>query len=262
MPTERLVSLAAGTILDVGPAEAVSVAAQAGWPAVGVWFDPASWTDTTTAEVRRRLDDTGLVALDIEPVILGPDGDPGDRLIDVAAEIGARHVLVASRWDDPIMVTDRFAALCDRAAPHDITVVLEFLPIFGIRTLSEAVQIVSAADRPNGGVLVDTLHLSRSGGSPADLAAVDPALLPYLQVADAPAAAPADLASLVDEARYGRLLPGEGVLPIRDVIEAVPMVPLSFELRSRLLHQTYPDAVDRAVAVMQNWLEFSSGHSG
>jgi hypothetical protein len=102
------------------------------------------------------------------------------------------------------------------------------------------------------------LHLSRSGGSPADLAAVDPALLPYLQVADAPAAVPVDLASLVDEARYGRLLPGEGVLPIRDVIEAVPMVPLSFELRSRLLHQTYPDAVDRAVAVMQNWLEFSS----
>jgi hypothetical protein len=43
------------------------------------------------------------------------------------------------------------------------------------------------------------------------------------------------------------------------VIEAVPSVPLSFELRSRLLHQTYPDAVDRAVAVMQSWLEFSSG---
>jgi sugar phosphate isomerase/epimerase len=209
--------------------------------------------------VRRRLDDTGLVALDIEPVILGPDGDPGDRLIDVAAEIGARHVLVASRWDDPVVVTERFAALCDRAAPHDITVVLEFLPIFGIRTLTEAVAIVIEAARPNGGVLVDTLHLARSGGSPADLVTVDPALLPYLQVADAPATVPVDLASLVDEARYGRLLAGDGVLPIREVTEAVPSVPLSFELRSRALHQTYPDPEDRAMAVMQNWLEFSSG---
>ena len=47
-------------------------------------------------------------------------------------------------------------------------------------------------------------------------------LLPYLQVADAPADTPGDRASLRDEALHGRLLPGEGVLPLDAVLAAVP----------------------------------------
>lgn len=264
---DRLVSLAAGTILDVGPAEAVSVAADTGWPAVGIWFDPATWDDRVSAEVKRRLDDTGVIALDIEPVILGPDGDPGDRLIDAAAAIGARHVLVASRLADGHAVADRFAELCDRAAPAGITVVLEFLPIFGIRTIEEASAAVREAARPNGGVLVDTLHLARSGGSVAGLAAAADTALPYLQVADAPADPPGtdigtDIAALVEEALHGRLMLDEGArgaggLPVRAAIEALPGVPLSFELRSRALMTRYPDARERAAAVLADWRAFA-----
>ena len=40
----RLLSLAAGTVLDVDPAAAVEVAAEAGFGGVGLWFDPATWT--------------------------------------------------------------------------------------------------------------------------------------------------------------------------------------------------------------------------
>ena len=35
----RLLSLAAGVQLDVAPANMVTVAHDAGWPAVGIWFD-------------------------------------------------------------------------------------------------------------------------------------------------------------------------------------------------------------------------------
>jgi len=259
---DRLVSLAAGTILDVGPAEAVSVAAAAGWPAVGIWFDPETWTDATTAEVARRLDDTGLVALDIEPVILGPDGDPGERLVDAAAAIGARHVLVASRTADVAAVAERFGALCDLAAPAGVVPVLEFLPIFGIRTLTEAAAAVVAAGR--GGVLVDTLHLARSGGTPGDLAAVvaqGDVAFPYLQVADAPAPAAgtngADIGALVEEALHGRLLLGDGGLPVQEVVDALPGRPLSFELRSRSLREAHPDPTERARAVLANWRAFA-----
>ena len=45
---QRLVSLAAGTVLDIGPAETVAVAARAGYDGVGLWFDPDTWTDATT----------------------------------------------------------------------------------------------------------------------------------------------------------------------------------------------------------------------
>ena len=146
-------SLAAGTILDVDPVDAPCVAAEAGWPAVGIWFDPATWTDTTTTNVARALGDNGVVALDMEPVIFGPDGDPGDALIDAAIGIGARNVLVASRLPVTIELIDRFGELCDRAAPGNVTVVMEFLPIFAVRSLGEALHVVRGAGRPNSGVL-------------------------------------------------------------------------------------------------------------
>ena len=260
MPTDadRLVSLAAGTILDVGPADAVTTAHEAGWPACGIWFDPGTWTDRTTELVRTRLRDTGMIALDIEPVILSGAGDPGDALIDAAIELAARYVLVASRVPPSTEVIDRFGALCDRAVDGGVTVVLEFLPIFGIGTLEQALSVVRSAGRSNGGVLVDTLHLARSGASATELPGVEARLLPYLQLADAPELPPdASLPGLVDEALHGRQLLGDGRLDIASVLDTVPGVPLSFELRSRALVAAHPDPVDRARAVLDNWRAFS-----
>ncbi len=247
----RLLSLAAGTVFDVGPADAVDVAADAGFGAVGIWFDPETWTSATTTAVADRLRATGLVPLDMEPVILGREHDPGEALVETAAELGVRHILVAGGAAERGAVVDRFGALCDLASSAGIVVVLEFLPIFSVASLGEAMSIVEAAARPNGGVLVDTLHLARSGGSPADLDAVPKRLLPYLQIADAPRYPPArSRDGLRDEALYGRLLPGQGDLPLVDTLIAVPSVPLSLELRSQPLMSAHPDPVTRAQAVL------------
>lgn len=250
-PDTRLLSLAAGTVLDVGPADAVDVAARTGWPAVGLWFDPTTWTDATTRAVRSRLDATGVRALDIEPVILGRGDDGGERLVDAAAALDVPFVLMASGGADHDRVANRLDALCDHAAANapGVRIVLEFLPIFSVRSLPEAVAIVRRVDRPEAGVLVDTLHLSRSGGVPADLAAVA-AMLPYLQLADATATPPTDLGDLRDEALHGRLLPGEGALALVEVLRAVPAVPVSVELRSAALMERHPDPVARAAAVL------------
>ena len=249
--TDRLCSLAAGTILDVDPTDAPRVAAAAGWPAVGIWFDPATWSEQTTQNVIRSLDAHGVVALDMEPVIAGPDGDCGDALVEAAIAIGARHVLMASRVPVSPALIERYGSLCDRAATGGVKVVLEFLPIFAVRNLRDALEVVRSADRPNGGVLVDTLHLARSGGSPDDLRALDPTLFPYLQLADAPQAAPDDgIAGLLHEALHGRLLPGEGALPLRGTLDAVPSVAVSVELRSAALMSAFPDPVARARAVL------------
>ena len=68
----RLLSLAAGTMLDVGPAAAVDVAADAGFTGVGVWFDPVTWTDAVADDVRARADARAMTLLDLEPIILPP----------------------------------------------------------------------------------------------------------------------------------------------------------------------------------------------
>jgi sugar phosphate isomerase/epimerase len=229
----------------------VEVAARAGFGGAGLWYDPESWTAATTRAVAERLRDTGLVALDMEPVILGRDHDPGDALVDTAAELGVRYVLMASGPASRAAVVERFGTLCDRAAPAGVQLVLEFLPFFTIATLADAVGVVQEAARPNGGVLVDTLHLARSGGSPSDLGPVPKALLPYLQIADAPARLEDSTPErLRDEALHRRLLPGEGDLPLAEVLAQVPSVPLSPELRSSGLLSTYPDPTDRARAVL------------
>jgi sugar phosphate isomerase/epimerase len=246
---DRLLSLAAGTVLDLQPPAAVDVAATAGFGAVGVWYDPDAWSAARAREVSRRLDGTGLVALDIEPVILGRAVDPGEAVIDAAAEIGARHVLVAGGPAEPATVAERFGALCDRGLDAGTIVVLEFLPIFPVGSLAVAARIVEQAARPNGAVLVDTLHLARSGGRPSDLGGVPRRLLPYLQVADAPRESPSTTEALREEALHARLLPGDGGLPLAQTLAEVPGVPLSFELRSRDLMTSYPDPLDRARAV-------------
>jgi sugar phosphate isomerase/epimerase len=250
----RTISLAAGTILDVGPADAVDVAADAGFGAVGIWFDAATWTDAVADDVRARAEHRGLILLDIEPIIMVPEGssgsDNGEAIVDAAMRIGARNILVASRDPDDARVAERLRVLAQRLEGSGIRLVLEFLPIMAVRTLPQALSIVRAADHRCLGVLIDSLHLARAGHHPTDLAGIDPGLLPYLQVCDAPAA-PADttLPTLLHEALHGRLLPGDGALPITDLLRVVPNVPLSMELRSESLRTSYPDPVARARAV-------------
>ena len=246
----RTLSLAAGVMTDVGPVDMVGAAAAAGWPACGIWYDHSEWTSRTTREIQRRAADNGLSILDVEPIIPS-DGraDNGESLIDVAAELGAPFVLFASRLTDTAASADRFARLCEHAQSAGVTVVCEFLPIFPVNSLDVAMEIVRRSSARNAGVLVDNLHLSRSGGSVSDVVRQDPALFPYVQIADAPAVVPATPADLAWEAMKGRSCPGEGQLPIAELLEAIPNVPISFEVRSEKLLVDFPDPVERAAHV-------------
>jgi sugar phosphate isomerase/epimerase len=90
-----------------------------------------------------------------------------------------------------------------------------------LQTIEAASELVRAAGRSNAGVLVDVLHLCRSGGSPAAVAVLPPGRIAYLQLCDAPAQAP-PLEGLALEARNDRQLPGEGELWLDDLLDALP----------------------------------------
>lgn len=248
----RLVSIAAGVHPDLAPDRMVEVAARAGWPACGIWFDPESWTATTTRAVRRRLEATGIVALDLEPIIPAPGHhDHGDRIIETAAEIGVEFVLFTSRLPDLAATKERFSHLCEVAARVGVRLACEFLPIFPLNTLATALSIVGPHSPDVAGVLVDNLHLARSGGRPAEVSGIDRRRLPYLQIADAPFEPPTDATSLLDEALNGRSIPGDGGLPIDELLSVVPDVPLSFEVRSRALRDGFSDPVERATFLFE-----------
>ena len=107
---------------------------------------------------------------------------------------------------------------------------LEFAIYTGVRTLGDAVRFVRMSGRANASVLIDALHFSRSGGVPSEIAGIDASLLRYAQICDAAAVIPREPGDLMREARAGRLLPGEGALPLRDLVAALPAaIPLSVE---------------------------------
>ena len=131
---------------------------------------------------------------------------------------------------DQQRAADRFAALCEAAARFGLRVALEFMRFRQLRTIEAAAALVNAAGRSNAGVLVDALHLSRSGGSPTAVAALPPERIAYMQLCDAPANAPR-LEELAQEARNDRLPPGEGALWLDELFDALPdNVPISVEV--------------------------------
>lgn len=221
-----VLSLAAGTILDADPLEMIRVAAAAGFGAVGLRLDPAAATVGLVRAIRAALSETDLTLLDVELLWLRseePDDDVPIRLVDLAAELGARHVLVVSQEPVKERTVARVRRLCERAEASgtSLRVALEFPGYTTVRSLPEAVEVVALATHPLGAVLVDSLHLARTGGRPDELASVPEGLLPYIQVCDsASAAAHQDHAAYMAEARGGRLLPGQGCLPVASLVSA------------------------------------------
>jgi sugar phosphate isomerase/epimerase len=256
----RVLSLAAGVCPETGPAEFVTACAAAGWEACGIWFDPDTWSDAVAADVRRRLDDTGSIALDMEPVFVTPSGDHGDRIVEAAAAVGARNLLVVSRGVDDGRFAERFAELCDLAAPHGIGCSIEFLAFMSVSSLRQTLDVLDVVDRPNAGVLVDALHLARTGGSPADVRAVAPDRLAYAQLCDGPADAPADAYA---DALDGRTTLGNGGLAIGELLDALPHdTALSMEIRSARLRSDFPDPTDRARHVLTTTTAWMAAHDG
>lgn len=263
-----VLSLAAGTVLDAGPERSIAAAAAAGFDAVGLRFT----TPPSPADLRRlsrSLADGGLAVLDVEVVRLGGDpavGVPVDVLVDAARALDAALLLVVSDLDDDERTAEELHAVCDRLGAGRLRAVLEPMAFTGVTTLEHAAAVIARADppgrpgrpgRPGVRLLVDALHLARVGQEPAD-AAAHAGQVGCLQLCDAPAAPPpGGVAGLAREARHDRLLPGDGALPLVDLVRALPGVPVSVEVQSdRLAATTSPEerarlAHDAAAAVLR-----------
>jgi sugar phosphate isomerase/epimerase len=123
---------------------------------------------------------------------------------------------------DEARLTDCFARLCEEAARFDLRVNLEFAAFTRAPSIQAAQRIVDRAGQANGGILIDALHLARSGGTPADIRRIDPRRLAYSQLCDARGPRPATDDALRREARLDRHYPGTGDLPLTEILDALP----------------------------------------
>jgi sugar phosphate isomerase/epimerase len=237
----RSLSISHLTVLNAAPPELVDTAARAGFDAVGVRVWPAGdepaypmlGDSPMMRETVARLADTGVRVLDVEVLRLRPDSRHDDalRILDAGARLGALGVLVICNDPDEERLVERFAAVCEAAADRGLRACLEFMIFSSVKTISDAVRVLDRAAHPAGAVLVDALHLQRSGGTPGDVAALPPGRLPYAQLCDGPfEPIRPDEAVALTEARTGRLFPGDGGLPLRELVDVLPATaPLAVE---------------------------------
>lgn len=227
-------SLAFLTLPDTPAPQVIAAAAEAGFASVGLRLLPAAAADEPPYpllrdrrllnETRAALRDTGVRVADVEIVRIAAGFDP-DRLmpfLERAAELGARHVLVAGDDRDEARLTEAFARFCQSAAGFGLTGDLEFMPWTAVRDLAAARRIVGAAGQPNGAVLVDALHMDRSGTTLAEVAALPPHLVNYVQFCDAPAGYDPSDAGMIAVARGARLMPGQGAIDLAGLARAIP----------------------------------------
>ena len=235
-------SLAHLTVLSLAPPEVVQAAARTGYETVGLRLlrvmqttpgYPLMDDKPMMRATKAAMASTGIGVLDIELVRITPDLEPAslERFLAAGAELGARYVITSPYDPDLTRLTDRLAAISDLASRYGLRAVLEFFPWTEVPDLACALRIVEAAQRPELGILVDTLHFNRSASRLDQLDRIPAERLPFVHIADAPVRESYTTEELLHTARVERLPPGEGGIDIKTILSHMPSgIPMALEV--------------------------------
>lgn len=236
------ISIAHLSAIDLSPEELIEIAARCGYEFVGLRLLPLTADEAASPIVddgasrrnlAKRARDAGVGVLDIEIFRLTPDARPSEfePVLAAASELGARHLLTQVHDDEHDRALDAFKALCDLSRRYGLTCDLEFLSWTKMRDLAAARAFVSAAEAPNGGVCLDTLHFWRSRCRLSEIDELPANWLHYVQVCDARGPQQAEPDEMIRVAREERLLPGAGVIDLKGILSRVsPNIPLALEI--------------------------------
>ena len=263
----RKIGIAPMTILELTPAEMVTVASEAGYDFVGLRLVNATPEEVVRPtigltdlirETKARLDDTGIELIDIEILRLKPETRVRadfEAFFETGAYLGASQALIAGNDPDHARLADNYNELGLLAGEYGITPNLEPMPWTDIRSITEALPVVQAATHSNIGILVDAIHFDRSDATLDDLRALPANLLHYMQLDDAPAEKPTTLDELLHQGRAHRYLPGQGGLDLVGLLNALP-AELPISLEAPVVASAHLPALDRARAALSATQEF------
>ena len=188
-----------------------------GYPAWSLRDDPALRRETIAA-----MRDRGVSLATGEGFFARPDqpvaNSGGD--MDLMCELGARQITVLSLDPDRARAFDQCAAYAQMAHTRGLKTNVEFVFGLAIGDLPTALEFVRHAGDLDVGVVIDFMHLCRSGAGADEVRALDPAIIGAVQICDAPLKSA--FAVYGEEARHHRLPPGQGELPLLELLTALP----------------------------------------
>lgn len=237
---KRRLGLAQLSLVGTAPPQLVSIASEAGFDFIGARVRPVTSTERPydlqpgspmLKETVARMQDTGVSVEDIEFLLL----DGSDQraawlpMMEAGQALGARTMTVACADPDVSRFADTLAQLSQDGHGFGILPTLEPISYQVVRSIPDA---AGRAGQAGIGILVDSLHFNRFGGTLKEVKACT-SLVPLLQLCDGPAARPAGHAGLVLESRSERQVPGEGEFDLAALVAALPAdLPVSVEAPS------------------------------
>lgn len=242
LPPVEFVELAA----DLG-CRYVSAVVQ-GAPLVPLGYPPFSLKDDAALrrDVLAAMTHRGVAASLGDGFLVLPGTDTGafDADLDVLAELGVPRINVVSLDPDVPRTFDQFAVLTDAAAQRGIQTVVEPVPGLTVGDLTTALAAREYVGRTDFRLLIDTMHVVRGGSSAADIAALDPDCIGYAQLNDTTMRPRLD--NYMEEAMFERMVPGDGDLPLLDILTALPRdIIVEIEVPQRSLALAGVSPIDR-----------------
>lgn len=275
--------LGIGNFLTASLPEIIDLAARHGFPTVTV--RPMAVLQALAAgdsqeTLRRRFTDAGVRPTLLDGLSSALPGVPPPESMDPAirallpidalyppdeescfrcAELLQLPVINVIHYRGPELpleqMADAVGALCDRARARGFVVSLEFVPTTGLRNLPFTQAVIAVSGAANCGITLDFFHLDRTDGTAADIRKLPPGLIRNIQVSDRTPQPP----GTPYKPLTGRKLPGEGQLPLRELITAAlensPNATIDIEVLNEELRALPMDvAADRLAAAGKAWI--------
>jgi sugar phosphate isomerase/epimerase len=239
-------------------AERVAAAANAGFTGFGIWHADLEHTlrTLTLRDMKLILEDNGIRHVELEflshwwlpPGEQRTASDAVRRmLLDAAAVLGARQVKVGDLFNSPVELPELiegFIALCRDARESGTRILFELMPFSRIKSLEDALDLVTSADAPNGGIAFDLWHLVKLGIPYEAVARFPSRFVGSIELNDGTFTAPW---SLFEDTINHRRLCGEGEFDVRGFVKVMLKAgyagPWGIEVLNSELRQLPPDEI-------------------
>ena len=223
-------------ILGGGVREIVAAAIAGDYAGISIWpqdVERARGEGLDLRDIRQLLADNGLVVADVDCLLGWSDQalpKPGEAMIEIAPEeafyeiaeaLDARSINVAQGFGaalDLDRAAEDLARVCRRAGEHGLLVTFEFLPWTGVPDVTVGLDLIERTGCDNATLMFDSWHWFRGARDLDALRAIPGERIGSTQWNDAPLEPAADLAV---EAMSARLSPGEGAIPLVDLVRTL-----------------------------------------